>query len=255
MLRFWQLVNAVPPVMLTAILLVLLAGGVVAANFAHQVARKPTELLLPMSDALAKTPTGTWRHYGPLFIRYSTASISPELLAALAQTESQGNPAAHTYWRWSPDAADLFDVYRPASSSVGMYQMTDPAFADAQRYCVRHHTVVAAESGTDHGSCGSDGLYSRVDPGRAIELTAVYLDRNVAAVLGSQGAKMATAQQKQDTAAVLHLCGAGPARVFVRHGFQLAPGQRCGDHDPADYLNQVTALERTFQHLASGGGG
>ena len=255
MLRAWELVNSVPPAVLTAVLLVLLAGGVVAANFAHQVARKPTELLLPVSDALAKTPTGTWRHYGPLFIRYSTATVSPELLAALAQTESQGNPAAHTYWRWSPEAADLFDVYRPASSSVGMYQMTDPAFADAQRYCIRHHAVVAAGSAASQDGCGTDGLYSRVDPGRAIELTAVYLDRSVAAVLGRQGAKMATDQQKQDTTAVLHLCGAGPARVFVRHGFRLAPGQRCGDHDPADYLAQVTALAQRFRGLASGGGG
>jgi len=254
MLRAWELVNAVPPVVLTAVLLVLLAGGVVAANFAHQVARKPTELLMPVSDALAKTPTGTWRHYGPLFTRYSTAIVGPELLAALAQTESQGNPAAHTYWRWSPEAADLFDVYRPASSSVGMYQMTDPAFADAQRYCIRHHAVVAAGSAADSDACGTDGLYSRIDPGRAIELTAVYLDHGVTRVLGRLGAKMATAQQKQDTAAVLHLCGAGPAKRFARQGFHLVPGQRCGDHDPADYLAQVTTLERTFRHLASGVG-
>jgi len=136
-----------------------------------------------------------------------------------------------------------------------MYQMTDPAFADAHQFCIRHHAVVAAGSVTDLESCGNDGLYSRIDPGHAIELTAIYLDRGVAAVLGHSGTGMATAQQKQDTAAVLHLCGAGPAKVFARHGFQLAPGQRCGDHDPADYLAQVTALERQFQRLASGGGG
>jgi len=250
-IRAWQRVNAVPPAILTVVVLALLAFGIVAANFAHQVARKPTELLLPVSDALTKTPAGTWKTYGPMFTRYSTSSISPELLAALAQVESQGNPAAHTYWRWTPDAEDLFDVYRPASSSVGMYQMTDPAFADTRRFCIRHHSVVAAGAVTDSESCGIDGLYARIVPARAIELTAIYLDRGVASVLGHQGARLVTAAQTQGTAAILHLCGAGPARVFVGNGFRLAPGQRCGDHNPAEYLAEVTALVLQFRRLAS----
>ena len=68
-------------------------------------------------------------------------SISPELLAALAQVESAGNPIARTYWRWRL-TSDPFAVYQPASSAVGMYQMTDAAFAEAQGYCILHHTVV-----------------------------------------------------------------------------------------------------------------
>jgi len=35
----------------------------------------------------------------PLFNEYSTATITPDLLAALAQVESAGNPVARTYWR------------------------------------------------------------------------------------------------------------------------------------------------------------
>src|SRR5262249_11881602 len=96
----------------------------------------------------------TWRQYAPLFREYSTASISPELLAALAQIESASNPLASTYWRWRL-TWNLFAVYQPASSGVGMYQMTDAAFAEAQRYCILHHAVV--ENG-----CASNGLYSRV---------------------------------------------------------------------------------------------
>src|SRR5262249_57438428 len=58
-----------------------------------QAARKPAEMLFPVSGVLAKTPEETWRRYGPLFRLHSTARISPELLAALAQVEGAGNPA------------------------------------------------------------------------------------------------------------------------------------------------------------------
>src|SRR5690348_477942 len=43
------------------------------ANFVYQVARKPTEMLFPFSSGLNKTPAETWRQYGALFQKYSTA--------------------------------------------------------------------------------------------------------------------------------------------------------------------------------------
>jgi hypothetical protein len=61
---------------------------------------------------------------------------------------------------------------------------------------------------------------------------------------------MATAQQKQDLAAIVHLCGAGPAKAFMRRGFRLAAGERCGDHDAATYLAAFNAMQRQFQRLA-----
>jgi hypothetical protein len=64
-------------------------------------------------------PAETWRQYAPLFREYSTGVITPELLAALAQVESAGNPVGRTYWRWHP-TWDPFAIYQPASSSVGM---------------------------------------------------------------------------------------------------------------------------------------
>src|SRR2546423_3344880 len=70
-----------------------------AVNWLYQVVRKPTELFFPVSGALAKAPPETWRQYGPLFRRHSTVVITPELLAALAQVEGAGHPAARTYWR------------------------------------------------------------------------------------------------------------------------------------------------------------
>jgi hypothetical protein len=69
-----------------------------------------------VSGAFNKKPAETWRQYAPLFREYSTATITPELLAALAQVESAGNLVASTYWRcrvtWHP-----FAVYQPASAA------------------------------------------------------------------------------------------------------------------------------------------
>jgi hypothetical protein len=229
-----------------AIRIVAIAATVLAVFFAtnliYQVARKPTEMFFPVNGALDKTPLETWRQYAPLFREYSTAVITPELLAALAQVESAGNPLARTYWRWRL-AWDPFAIYQPASTSVGMYQMTDAAFAEARRYCFRHHTVV--EDG-----CLRNALYTRVVPSHAIELTVVFLDHHVAEILARRPGE-ATLQQKQELAAIIHLCGAGPARVFADRGFSLAAGERCGDQDPATYLAQLNAMKREFLRLAA----
>ena len=213
-----------------------------ATNFIYHLAHKPTEMFIPVSGALNKMPLETWHQYAPLFREYSTAAITPELLAALAQVESAGNPLASTYWRWRL-TWDPFAIYQPASTSVGMYQMTDAAFAETRRYCVRRHTVV--EDG-----CLWNALYTRVVPSHAIELAAVFLDRNVTEILGHQP-NTATPQQKQELAAVIHLCGAGAARVFARRGFSLIAGARCGDHDVAAYLAKLNAMNLEFLGFAA----
>jgi hypothetical protein len=91
----------------------------------------------------------------------------------------------------------------------------------------------------------------RVMPRHAIELTAAFLDRSVAAILAAHPAARPSPQQTQDLAAILHLCGAGPAGDFARHGFHLAPGAHCGDHDAATYLARVNAVKRGFLRLAA----
>ena len=117
--------------------------------------------------------------------------------------------------------------------------MTDAAYADAARYCVRGNAVVDTD-------CWFTCLYIRAVPSHAIELAAVYLDRNVAAVLARAPDVTASPQQKQDLAAFIHLCGAGPAPAFVRRGFQMMAGERCGDHLVAIYLAKVNAMKRQF---------
>ncbi|OAF19863.1 hypothetical protein [Bradyrhizobium neotropicale] len=221
----------------------ILLAVLVLVNIVYQLIRKPTELFVLVGNALDKEPAETWRQYGPLFRTYSTDTITPELLAALAQVETSGNPVARTYWRWRWSLNPLA-IYRPASSAVGLYQMTDPAYAEAARFCVRGNAV------TDTG-CGFTSLYIRAIPSHAIELASVYLDRQVADVLTRAGDVKASAQQKQDLAAFIHLCGAGPATAYARRKFQMVAGERCGDHLVAGYIARVNAMKRQFQRLAA----
>jgi hypothetical protein len=215
-------------------------GGTLVAlpllNWAYQAVRKPAEVLVPVSGGMTKTPAETWRRYAPLFRSHSTAVITPELLAALAQVEGAGNPLATSYWRWGL-SWNPFELYRPASSAVGMYQMTDAAFDDARRYCIRDHAVSEA--------CWFNRFYTRVVPSHAVELTAVFLDRAVANVLRAHKAS-ATLQQQHDLAAVIHLCGATVGAAFARRGFRPARNERCGTHPVAAYLAQVNAMKREF---------
>ena len=94
-------------------------------------------------------------------------------------------------------------------------------------------------------------IYTRVLPSHAIELTAVFLDRKVAAILARPPNATATLQQKQDLAAMIHLCGAGSAKAFARHGFRLIAGERCGEHDVATYVAQVNAMKREFLRIGA----
>jgi hypothetical protein len=221
-----------------------------AANGTYQVIRKPTELFFPVSGTLFKTPSDTWKAYAPLFRRHATNAIRAELLAALAQVEGSGNPLVRTYWRWSW-ASGPFELYRPASSAVGMYQITDGAFEQAKRYCIHDHVV--AEEGPWYAwrSCWFNELYFRVVPSHAIELTAASLDRAVSKALARQRIRDATPAQKQRLAALIHLCGAGAGDRYLRGGLELAPGLRCGDHDARDYVGRVEAMTRVFAALAA----
>lgn len=204
-----------------------MVAGCFAVNWVVQVARKPTELFFPVSGVLHKTPAETWRSYAPIFREHSTAVMTPELLAALAQVEGAGNPVARTYWRWRL-THQPFEVYRPASSAVGMYQITDARFTDAKRLCIHDHVAVE--------NCWFNFVYLRTVPSHAVEMTSAFLDRAVE----RRKLKGAGLQQKQDLAALIHLCGES-VRVGAR---------RCGEHDAQLYLAQVNAMKRLFARIA-----
>ena len=234
-------------IFISAILLVAVWASV---NWIVQAVRKPTEIFFPVSGSLAKTPAETWRQYGPLFVEHSTAVITPELLAALAQAEGSGNPVARTYWRWR-FSWNPFKLYRPASSAVGMFQITDGTFAEARHYCIHNHVVVEDGPWHDLRSCWFNALYTRVVPSDAVEMTAALLDRRVARTLESHRIADASLQQRQNLAAVIHLCGGGVGDAYARRGFRFRAAQRCGDHDVRRYVTQVNLLKRQFVRLAA----
>jgi hypothetical protein len=86
-------------------------------------------------------------------------------------------------------------------------------------------------------------------PSRATELTAVFLNRNITAILGHRRMATVSRQRMAEPTAIIHLCGAGPAKAFARRGFHLLPGERCSDHDVAGYLAQK--LPPTLVSLAT----
>jgi hypothetical protein len=235
-----------PVVWQTATGAVLFAAAFLATNWGYQVVRKPSELWFPVSGAFYKDPRETWNAYGTLFRRHSTAIMTPELLAALAQLEGSGNPVVRTYWRWSL-TREPFEIYRPASSAVGMYQITDGTFDEARRYCIHDHRVVADGPWYAWRSCWFNTLYTRTVPSHAVELTSAYLDRAVADLVGTRAD--VTLAQKQTLAAMIHLCGAGAGAGFVRRGFRFTAGQHCGAHDARAYVARVETLRRSFARL------
>ncbi|HWP56382.1 MAG TPA: hypothetical protein VNL14_00680 [Candidatus Acidoferrales bacterium] len=226
---------------------VLALGACFALNWAYQVMRKPAEIFAPLGDSLSKSYESTWRTYGKLFEEHSTDVLSPEFLAALAQVEGAGNPVASTYWRWQW-SWNPFEIYRPASSAVGMFQITDGTFAEARKYCVRSHKVMTEGAWYDLNSCWFNRLYSRIIPSHAIEMTAAYLHQAVSDTLAAQRTA-ATLAQKQKLAAVIHLCGPKRGERFVKQRFRVSAGERCGSHGVRDYLSRVERAKQRFARL------
>ncbi|MGH8218384.1 MAG: lytic transglycosylase domain-containing protein [Steroidobacteraceae bacterium] len=254
--RAWRLFRGASGLVQLVALCAVCGTAALAVNGVYQVLRKPTELLFPVSGTLAKLPAETWRDYGSLFRRYATRRLSPEFLAALAQVEGSGNPIARTDWRWSW-RPHFFELYRPASSAVGMYQITDGTFAQARHYCIRDHVVLS-----DHvvlGAVGAarrcwlNGLYFRVIPSDAVELTSAYLDARVESTLAQAGIGSVTSRQAERLAAVIHLCGAGAGEAYVIRGLRFRAGERCGEEDPRSYVARVEAMREVFARLAAHG--
>ena len=107
------------PAIRIAVIAVTALLGLTTFNLVYHVLRKPTEMFAFISGEFDKAPADTWRDYGSLFREYSTATISPELLAALAQVEGAGNPVARTYWRWQLSWNPLALYRLPSTLVVG----------------------------------------------------------------------------------------------------------------------------------------
>src|SRR4051794_41563820 len=108
----WRKLARVPRIVRIAGVVAILLAVVALTNIVYQVIQKPTELFAFVGHRLDKEPAETWRQYGALFRTYSTGTISPELLAALAQSENSRNPVERTYWRWRL-SFNPFAIYQP----------------------------------------------------------------------------------------------------------------------------------------------
>jgi hypothetical protein len=252
--RFWRragraFARASPTSRILAAGLVI-ASAWLAVNGIYQVARKPSELFFPVSGTLNKHAAQTWRQYESIFRSNATNTITADLLAAIAQVEASGNPVARTYWRWSWSLHPL-QIYRPASSAVGMYQITDSTFLESKRYCIRKHIVVVDGPWNDWRSCWFNSLYSRVIPAHAAELTSAYLDHNISVILERHRMGGITLQHKQSLAAVIHLCGAGAGDDYARRGFRLLNEQHCGDQDVRSYIARIDSMKAVFSRLSA----
>jgi hypothetical protein len=243
-------VLASPPTARIVVILATILLCWLGVNWAYHAFNKPTEVFFPLKHSLDKHPAETWKQYGSLFRKHATSVMTPELLAALAQVEGEGNPLAQTYWRWRLTWNPL-ELYQPASSAVGMYQITDGTFQEATRYCIHNHKVLEDGPWHDPNSCWFNSLYSRVVPSHAIQLTSALLDRRIASAIGPRQNGTVTLRQKHNLTVVIHLCGAGASHAYAARGFQLTHHQRCGDHDVRDYLARVNAMTYQFARLAA----
>lgn len=219
-----------------------------AVNLVYQVTRKPAELLAPISGSFLKSPNLTWERYGSLFQEYSTPVISSTFLAALAQVESDGNPIARPPWRWSW-SWDPFELYKPASSALGMFQITDGTFIEARKSCVVNGADSMDEASGDPAPCGNPFLYTRISARDSIGMTASYLHRRVVRTLELHPKRKPTLAQKEKLAAVIHLCGPKRGEQFAARGFRVAQSEGCGTHDLQDYLKRIERMKNRFARL------
>jgi hypothetical protein len=226
----------------------LLALALVAT--AYQILRAPSQIPGLVAGPAPRAPRETWARYGSAFRAHATPLVRPELLAALAQAESQGDPLARTPWRWRW-TWNVFELWAPASSAAGLFQLTDAAFEEGRRLCVHDGRVAREGPWYDRHTCWFTWSYSRLVPGHAIEMTAARLHELIARTLGPEQAARIGRAPRERLAAVIHLCGPARGAAFARRGFRIAAGERCGTHDLAGYVTRVEALTRVFARLSA----
>lgn len=232
--------------------LVVCALAFLPVNWLVQVIRKPSELAGLVLPTSGKTPRETWAAYGDLFEDHATRIMTPELLAALAQVESAGNPVARTYWRmrWT---LDPFRIFAPASSAVGLYQITDGTLGRCRDVCVRGGEVRRSGAWHDVRACWFNGFYNRLIPSHAVEMTSACLHRQAEQLVAEGGLKSPPLALLQDVAAVSHLCGPrSPVVDALKRGRGIPAKLRCGDHDPKSYLSDVRSFSASFSRLRHG---
>lgn len=222
------------------------AAGVttlVFANFAWQLGNKPSEILSFVMNGNQKNPTHTWRAYASDFKRHSTDILTPEFLAAMAQVESAGDSFASPDWKLNFEAS-ILNIYKPASSSVGLMQFTEGTYDVAKKYCIHNHQVRTVGKWYDFKSCWFNWSYSRVSASDSIEMTSAYLDAMTRKLVQGKSFNQAALQT---IAASIHLCGINKVRRSLRRNSLKVKG--CGSHSLKSYIKKVRKYQKVFTRL------
>lgn len=214
----------------------IIIATVLAANFLVQVARKPTEAL-GFVFSQKKTMYDTWSSYKNEFLSSETDLIPAEFLAAVAQVESAGDPVAQPKWvlRFT---TDILNIYSPASSAVGLMQITEGNYHEAKTLCIKQKKVSR--------DCWLNKVYARVLPSHSIEMASAYMHQTVTQLLGDKRAHQILRDNIYKLAAVIHLCGKQKAYEYVQSNFKLNSFSRCGSHSVSNYIRKVFAYKTQF---------
>lgn len=221
--------------------------GVLGLNILIGVIRKPAHLLNPISKFFYKVPSQTWQSYRGEFKEYETDIMDAAFLAALAQAESSGNPIATAYWHFS-FKQDLLSIFQPASSSLGLYQMTMDTFKDAKRFCFSEDGIRVDENRANLKACWKNNFRFRFSAADSIQLTSARLHYYTNVAL-SNYKKTLSKTTKQQLAAIIQLCGPGRAKEFIRNGFSLKQMKACGSHSVPNYVSRVFKYRKIFASL------
>ncbi len=232
-------------------IILTIIGIIIVTNFALQIFRKPTEILSFVGITSKKTPASTWDTYGDAFLKSATPVITPDFLAAIAQVESGGDPVAQPGWTLKL-SRNFLRWYSPASSAVGLMQITEGNYDEAKNLCVRDGKVVRAGLWYEADSCWFNSLYSRVLPSHSIEMAAAYMHFQVESILRKVKKADVATEKKQKLAAVIHLCGKERGYTFASDGFNFRHFQTCGSHDARGYLTKVFRYKTVFTNLIAG---
>jgi len=226
------------------ILICLIVLSLPLINLTYQFYQKPSEFVGLFQGPHSKSLLQTWKTYENDFRAHSTDVLDPFLLAALAQAESNGNPLVTTYWRWNfKDGWGR--IFAPASTAAGLMQITAPTFEDAKRFCIHNGKVVLEGPLWDFNTCWFNGFYFRNSASHSIEMTSARLKYYVAKYLNS--AKKVELIRKQELALVIHLCGTGKGRRFVKNNFDFKKINPCGDHNPKRFVAKVFRFKKLLE--------
>ncbi len=215
--------------------LILLGLGFFALNFFVQIYRKPTEILRFARLGRAKSPRQTWNEFGADFRRYSTDVITADFLAGLVQVESSGDPFASPAWTWRW-STNLWGIYGPPSSAIGLLQITNGNFGQARYYSNKEEHFA--------------GFHSRAIGSHSIEMTAAFLHAHVRKIL-SGSRRRVSLREKQKLAATIHLCGPNKGPALVRANFNSDALGICGTKPVGSYVRLVMKYRTQFAQFAA----